>query len=175
MSEAEVLRLTRERDEAREWVRRLTAQTRVLTCAFCGDEYPPGTPESNDAALLAHVKIWPKHPMREVEKELSLLRALGDSDKRHALEKAIRAITVDAPDGQPNGEAERQLERIAWLMKPSNAPSGKANAAWYQAMCDAFGRLCGAWADDSKRQRVAADAYFGGDFRKPAADGTRTP
>jgi hypothetical protein len=32
-----------ERDEARAWVRRLTSETRVLTCAFCGQAYPPGT------------------------------------------------------------------------------------------------------------------------------------
>jgi hypothetical protein len=52
-----------ERDEARSWVRRLTAEQRVLTCAFCGDAYPPGTPETNHEALTAHVKVCAKHPL----------------------------------------------------------------------------------------------------------------
>lgn len=59
--------LVAEREEARNWVRRLTQAQRVLTCAFCGDVYPPNTPSTNDDALTAHVKTCAKHPMREVE------------------------------------------------------------------------------------------------------------
>lgn len=75
MCRADIIRLTRERDEAREWVRRLTAAERVLTCAFCGEAYPPGTPESNHAALTAHVLVCAKHPMRTVEAERDAARA----------------------------------------------------------------------------------------------------
>ncbi len=71
----EVERRTAERDEARSWVRRLTATQRVLTCAFCGEAYPPGTPESNDDALTAHVRVCAKHPMRATEAEVERLRA----------------------------------------------------------------------------------------------------
>ncbi len=63
-----------ERDEARAWVRRLTAAERVLTCAFCGEAYPPGTPESNHEALTEHVRVCTKHPMREAEAEIARLR-----------------------------------------------------------------------------------------------------
>ena len=56
--------LTRERDEARVWVRRLTAAERVLTCAFCGEAYPPGTPDANHERLTGHVFLCKKHPIR---------------------------------------------------------------------------------------------------------------
>ncbi|MCE5265702.1 MAG: hypothetical protein LLG97_19510 [Deltaproteobacteria bacterium] len=39
--------------------------SRVVTCVFCGRAYPPGTPPSNHAALVAHVEECPKHPMRK--------------------------------------------------------------------------------------------------------------
>ncbi len=40
-----------ERDEARAWVRRLTADSRVLTCVYCGHAYPPGSPEHGAEVL----------------------------------------------------------------------------------------------------------------------------
>jgi hypothetical protein len=71
--DAKLAERTAEREEARNWVRRLTREQRVLTCAFCGAEYPPGTPASNDDALTAHVRACPKHPMRESEREIRRL------------------------------------------------------------------------------------------------------
>lgn len=67
--EADLARVTRERDEARDWVRRLTVEQRTLTCAFCGQAYPPGSPTHGAEVLAAHVRICEKHPMREVEAE----------------------------------------------------------------------------------------------------------
>ncbi len=89
--EAKLVERTAEREEAREWVRRLTREQRVLTCAFCGAEYPPGTPESNDAALTAHVRVCPKHPMRETEAEVSRLTDALDTAEtcRESLRKGL--------------------------------------------------------------------------------------
>ena len=65
----------RERDEAREWVRKMHRDAQVLTCAFCGESYPPGTPNSGSEALTAHIKVCAKHPMREVERARDEARA----------------------------------------------------------------------------------------------------
>jgi len=65
----------RERDDARDWVRRMCSETRVLTCAFCGQAYPPDTPDSNHVMLTAHVHICPEHPMRGAEMERDAARA----------------------------------------------------------------------------------------------------
>lgn len=67
--------VVRERQEARAWVERMTAEARVLTCAFCGEAYPPGAPPANHEALAAHVAVCAKHPMRAVEAERDALRA----------------------------------------------------------------------------------------------------
>jgi uncharacterized small protein (DUF1192 family) len=86
---AELATRTTERDEARGWVRRLTATERVLTCAFCGEAYPPGTPESNHERLVAHVKVCAKHPMRDAEKERDAAWLDGALDERAAWSRIV--------------------------------------------------------------------------------------
>ena len=214
--------LRAERDEARAWVRRLTSTQRVLTCAFCGEAYPPGTPESNDAALLAHVKVCAKHPMRDVERERDAVvatllarfkkesedandkRLAADDDRRplsacgfearrvamieahkmvrdafgkdgarsaESLIAAIRAITVDLPNDQPNGPAERALLDLEAMLDPSGWKWGDPDTCRRRLANgnDAMAKLCEALADDAHRLRIAAEAHFGGDFREPTA------
>lgn len=43
--------------------------SRVLTCVYCGHEYPPGTPASNHEALTAHIQVCEKHPMFALKQE----------------------------------------------------------------------------------------------------------
>lgn len=68
--------LERERDEAREWVRRLTSESRVLTCVYCGHAYPPGSPEHGADVLTEHIKVCEKHPMRELQLKADRLAQL---------------------------------------------------------------------------------------------------
>jgi hypothetical protein len=51
---------------------------RVVTCVYCGHKYEDGTPESQDKRLTDHIKVCPKHPMREAEaKILELQNDIG--------------------------------------------------------------------------------------------------
>jgi hypothetical protein len=51
----------------------------VVTCVYCGQEYPPGTPTSQADALTAHIKVCEKHPMRAAEQLIRDLKAaIGD-------------------------------------------------------------------------------------------------
>jgi hypothetical protein len=52
----------------------------VLTCVYCGHEYPAGTPASGSEVqvLTEHIRICPRHPLRALEKRL------------HAAEDALR-------------------------------------------------------------------------------------
>jgi hypothetical protein len=86
--EAALAERTRERDEARSFGEKAAHQynalledskKHVLTCAFCGHEYPPGTPPTQHEALTAHVKVCEKHPLAA---ELARLR-----EKAEAIEK----------------------------------------------------------------------------------------
>lgn len=77
----------------------------VLTCVYCGKQYPAGTPTHGaDVQLLTdHIKACPKHPMRKAEEDVKKLRsALGgfleteDAQELSLMEIAIRGS--DAPD-----------------------------------------------------------------------------
>lgn len=48
----------------------------VLTCVYCGHEYPSGTPSSGPEfqVLTEHIKFCDKHPMREAERKITILR-----------------------------------------------------------------------------------------------------
>ena len=76
---AEVVRLTKERDEARQCGERLyyqysQATGKVVTCAFCGHQYADGAPTSQHERLTAHVLVCEKHPLRAIEAERDTLR-----------------------------------------------------------------------------------------------------
>ncbi len=50
---------------------------RILTCVYCGKEYPVNTSPwgPNNQILTDHIKICAVHPMRKLEEENAKLRA----------------------------------------------------------------------------------------------------
>jgi uncharacterized protein len=71
----------------------------VLTCVYCGHEYPQDTPADGSQVLTDHIKVCEKHPMRKAEHDITLLRnaliGLVGVDGRHdliMLEHGIRLI-----------------------------------------------------------------------------------
>jgi len=89
-------RLTKERDEAREWVNRLQKETQTLTCVYCGMEYPPGSPTHGANVLTNHIKVCEKHPMFKMRKALIGLVGAESINELKGMEFAIR--TLPAPD-----------------------------------------------------------------------------
>lgn len=76
---------------------------RVLTCVYCGHEYPQGTPAAGAQVLTDHIRVCAKHPLRAAEARTERLRrALSDligaasSEELHAMEAAMRVLP--APD-----------------------------------------------------------------------------
>ena len=60
----------------------------TLTCVYCGQEYPAGTPASGSevSVLTDHIKVCEKHPMRKAEATITKLRGaliglVGESSK----------------------------------------------------------------------------------------------
>ncbi len=47
----------------------------VLTCVYCGQTYPEGTPPHGNQVLTDHIRVCTKHPMRQLETERNTLRA----------------------------------------------------------------------------------------------------
>lgn len=75
----------------------------VLTCVYCGHQYPEGTPAAKHELLTEHIKNCAKHPMREAEQKIERLRnalvgLIGASAKEEldAMELTIRS--TPAPD-----------------------------------------------------------------------------
>ena len=99
MSTESMADLRRERDEARELVRKLTAAERVLTCVYCGHAYPPGSPTHGAATLTEHIKVCEKHPLREALDALGrIARGEGpySKDRLTHAENTIEAMKNEA-------------------------------------------------------------------------------
>ena len=47
---------------------------RIVTCVYCGQEYPDGTPTSGANVLTEHIKACEKHPMRKLEAQNQIMR-----------------------------------------------------------------------------------------------------
>lgn len=71
----------------------------ILTCVYCGQAYPPGTPTHGAPILTAHIRVCKEHPMRKLELDLSLVRSAlagivgtkgDDAGELDALEAAMR-------------------------------------------------------------------------------------
>ena len=91
--------LLAEREEARSWVRRMTAKN-SLTCVYCGEAYPPGSPTHGASVLTEHIKTCTKHPLRAAEARVA--EAERERDRREALLTLYRVkLAVDGLNGRP--------------------------------------------------------------------------
>jgi len=71
---------------------------RLITCVYCGLEYPNQTPASGAKILTDHIKICEKHPLRQSEEKIIKLRKalsglIGASEKEE-LEKMEKMIRI---------------------------------------------------------------------------------
>jgi hypothetical protein len=70
---------------------------RVVTCVYCGQAYPEGTPTHGAQILKDHIRMCPEHPMRELEEQNRILKkallVLLNMDKNKTLENC-RNITL---------------------------------------------------------------------------------
>lgn len=78
---------------------------RVVTCVYCGQEYPQDTPEWNNDVLTAHIKVCPKHPLRKAMLDIALLRKalagfIGAETKEELekMESAMRLMPMPEAD-----------------------------------------------------------------------------
>jgi len=156
---ADVRRLTAEREEARDWVRRMQAEN-VTTCIHCGTAFPPGTPTHGADALREHARVCEKHPMRAVETEVAALRErLAMAETRHA-----NAIEVDATHEQMRGLAQRVTDleieeaEVGKLIADLRARDRGAGVGHTKQCRTKHGRItcdCG-WADLAARLEAAS-------------------
>jgi hypothetical protein len=80
-------------------------QCRILTCVYCGHEYPQDTPPHSDSVLTEHISTCEKHPLRTVIAQRDKLRSalaglLGASTKNELdqLEMGVRMAPAGDED-----------------------------------------------------------------------------
>lgn len=76
---------------------------RVLTCVYCGHEFPQETPAWGNDVLTEHIRVCPKHPMRQAENDIALLRSaliglVGVSEKAELEQMDVAMRLVPAPE-----------------------------------------------------------------------------
>lgn len=78
-------------------------EDRILTCVYCGHEYPQDTPAHGSEVLTEHIKVCEKHPMRKAEGDIAMLRAalvgligVSEPEELRMMETALR--TLPAPE-----------------------------------------------------------------------------
>lgn len=78
---------------------------RILTCVYCGHQYPQETPAHGDKVLTDHIAACEKHPMRAVVDQRDLLRKAlvglvgADSlEELRAMELMMRTLSAPASD-----------------------------------------------------------------------------
>ena len=77
----------------------------IITCVFCGQEYPIGTPTHGSEILTEHIKICERHPLRKAESDVAVLRAAlvgligADSEQElRQMEATMRALPAPEAD-----------------------------------------------------------------------------
>lgn len=103
---------------------------RVLTCVYCGQEYPQDTPAWGNGVLTDHIRVCPAHPMRKAEADIALLRAalaglVGASDKAELekMEAVVRVIPA------PESDKIASLNAIHALIATAPISSGGKDGA----------------------------------------------
>lgn len=76
---------------------------RILTCVYCGQEYPQDTPAHGDGVLTAHIKVCDRHPMRKAEQDIALLRAalvglIGADEEQELRQMEVTMRLLPAPE-----------------------------------------------------------------------------
>lgn len=104
---------------------------RVLTCVYCGHEYPQDSPAWGNQVLTDHIKVCAQHPMRAVEarvKELeqALLDAQLGADgllkTAHEREDALKAkVEAEFPTAEEYegaaGDMREVIDNLALLLR----------------------------------------------------------
>lgn len=82
----------------------ITTEARILTCVYCGMEYPQGTPAHGVQILTDHIiKGCEKHPLRKAEADIAKLRKalvglVGASERAELEQMEVAMRLLPAPD-----------------------------------------------------------------------------
>lgn len=75
----------------------------VITCVYCGHEYPQDTPAHGSEVLTEHIKVCERHPMRKAQADIILLRSalaglIGADTEAELRQMEVAMRGLPAPD-----------------------------------------------------------------------------
>lgn len=79
-----------------DYVEKELLPSRTLTCVYCGQEYPQGTPTWGSKVLTDHIKVCKKHPLHKAEQiiiELKEKLVCADAEFDELMEKYEKLIS----------------------------------------------------------------------------------
>lgn len=78
---------------------------RILTCVYCGHEYPQGTLAAGSEVLTGHIKVCERQPVRKAEADIAVLRSAlvgligADSEQKlRQMEAILRLLPAPESD-----------------------------------------------------------------------------
>ena len=100
------------------------AENQVVTCVYCGHEYPDGTPTAKHDSLTAHIKVCEKHPMRAAENRIERLRkaltGLVGAETKEELEGMETAIRMMRGVDEDQAAALNAIHALLMEINESN-------------------------------------------------------
>jgi len=124
---------------------------RILTCVYCGHEYPQGTPAAGSDVLTEHIKVCERHPMRKAEADIAMLRAalvglIGADSEQELRQMEATMRLLPAPDAD-KAVSINAIHALLATMTPNVELTGAARL--YRAdrtrnACDQLTRYGGA-------------------------------
>ena len=64
----------------------------ILTCVYCGEAYPEGTPPHGSNVLTEHIKKCEKHPMQKLRMALPDCIGASTKEELEAMESMLRLM-----------------------------------------------------------------------------------
>jgi hypothetical protein len=95
---------------------------RVLTCVYCGHEYPQDTPSAGAQILTDHIRVCEKHPMRQAELTIKKLRSaliglIGAETKEELEGMEAMTRTFIASDSVPKSDGIASINAIHAILE----------------------------------------------------------
>ena len=102
---------------------------RILTCVYCGHEYPQDAPAAGSDVLTDHIKVCERHPMRKAECDIAMLRAalvglIGADTEQELREMEATMRLLPAPEAD-KAVSINAIHALLATMPPNAEVSGE--------------------------------------------------
>lgn len=103
-------------DEAAAVMVEQDRRLKIVTCAFCGEQYPRGTPAHTADVLAEHIVKCERHPMKAMADRNALLEAAALAVKRYLMCGSL--VDADIADREHRPRVIAALDAAGFFPAP---------------------------------------------------------